>query len=122
MQHAQERPDVSRADRLAFELPNDLLQLAAIAFRRIRNQALRCETLFKLRAVARGAGAVKKADETLEQRVRAAQGDKHEAIVCRRETVNAVEVFPEVRNHLNAFLVRGADREASLHLAGEVAG
>ena len=78
------------------------------------------EPLLEVGAVARGARAVEQPDEVLQQRVRAAKRNEHEAVVVLGE-LRAFEVFPEVADGLHALVVRRADGEAPLHLASEVA-
>ena len=53
----------------------------------------------------------------LEQRIRAAQRNEHEAVVLREDA--ALEILPEIAHGLHAFFVRCAEGEAPLHLAHE---
>ena len=120
MESAQERPDVGCRDEFSFDVADDFLQLAAVAHRRVGDEAFGGKPLLELDAATRGPRAIEEPDEVLEKRLRTAQRDKREAVVFLRK-VRGVEVFPEIGDGLHALLVRRADREAAFHLAGEIA-
>src|SRR5207244_2307443 len=95
MQSAQERPNVGCRNGLGFDVANNSLQFAAVAHRRVGDEAFRTEPLLELGAVTRGTRAIEQADEVLQKSIRAAQRDEREAVVFLRE-MRAVEVFPEI--------------------------